>query len=342
MSAYPMRTARLEIRMPRASDVDALTAYRNDPEVARLQDWELPWPRERAEATVAAHADRDDLAPGSTQLAVDLDGELVGDLYVGIDEHGGVAEIGFSFATAHQGKGYALEAASAVVDDLVDRLGVHRVMAQLSLENLASARLLERLGMTVESVSPASFWWRGTWDDNLVYAMSADERRAWRDRDRGAPAQVRLVPLTHENVFAYRRLRTHRTQERFVAPVDQSFVEALFPEPARGQPVVPVLLGIEADGEPVGFLMYADAVEAGTPEPYLWRFLLDRRHQRRGIGQRALSAWLADLRAAGHRTVRTSWVPERGGPEPFYTRLGFVPTGEVEDGEVVARLDLGG
>ena len=35
-----------------------------------------------------------------------------------------------------------------------------------------------------------------------------------------------------------------------------------------------------------------------------------------------------------------SAVPGDGSPIPFYTRLGFVPTGEVEDGEDVLRLDL--
>lgn len=338
---YPLRTERLLLRMPREDDIDALTAYRNDPDVARLQDWDLPYPRERAEKLVAAHADRDDVEAGKgTQLAVDLDGQLVGDIYVGIDEHCGVAEIGFSLVTAHQGKGYAVEAASAVVDDLVDRLGVHRLVAELSPDNLASARLLERLGMTFEHLAEKSFWWRGAWDDNLYYSMSADERRAWRNRPRTAPEEVRLVELTHENAWAYGRLRTHRTQERFVATMDQSYTDALFPEPEDGQPVLPVLRGIEADGEPAGFLMWADAINEGTPDPYLWRFLVDRRHQGRGVGRRALELWTADLRSAGHSAVETSWVQGTGGPEPFYLAAGFVPTGEMDDGEAVARLSL--
>ena len=338
---YPLRTDRLVLRMLREEDVDVLTDYRNDPDVARLQDWDLPYPRERAERLVAAHADRDDVVPGrGTQLAVDLDGHLVGDLYVGLDEHAGVAEIGFSLSTAHQGRGYGVEAVSAVVDDLVDRLGVHRLVAELSPDNLASARLLERVGMTFEHLAEKSFWWRGAWDDNLWYSMSADERRAWRDRPRTPPQEVRLVELTHENARAYGRLRTHRTQERFVATMEQSYTDALFPEPEGGHPVRAVLRGIEADGEPAGFLMWADAVNEGTPDPYLWRFLVDRRHQGRGIGRRALDLWTADLRAAGHRAVVTSWVQGRGGPEPFYRAAGFVPTGELDDGEAVARLSL--
>jgi RimJ/RimL family protein N-acetyltransferase len=338
---YPLRTERLLVRMPREDDIDVLTAYRNDPDVARLQDWDLPYPRERAEWLVAAHADRDDVAPGEgTQLALDLDGQLVGDVYVGLDAHCGIAEIGFTLAAAHHGQGYAVEAVSAVVDDLVDRLGVHRIVGELSPDNLASARLLERLGMTFEYFAAKSFWWRGAWDDNLFYSMTADERRAWRDRPRQAPYRVRLVELTHENFRDYQRLRTHRSQERFAPTVEESYAEALFPEPAGDPPVVPVLRGIEADGEPVGFLMYADAADEGTAVPHLWRFLVDRRHQGRGIGARALQTLRHELRSAGHLTLQARWVQAPAGPEPFFLRAGFVPTGEPVADEVVARLAL--
>lgn len=340
-TAYPLHTDRLTIRMLTGEDIDALTAYRNDPAVNALQDWELPYPRERAERLVAEHADRDDVLPGqATQLAIALDGQLIGDIYVGLDEHAGIAEIGFSLAGDHQGKGYAVESVSAVVDDLVDRLGVHRLVGELSPDNGASARLLERLGMTFEYFAEKSFWWRGAWDDNLFYSMTADERRAWRDRPRTPPEQVHLVELTHENVWNYRRLRTHRSQERFVATMDQSFADALFPGPNDGHPVVAVLLGIEADGAPAGFLMWADALNEGTPVPYLWRFLIDRRHQGRGIGARALTQWTSELRRAGHTAVEASWVQARGGPEPFYLKAGFALTGEMDDGEAVARLEL--
>src|SRR5690606_30452806 len=211
-------------------DVDTLTAYRNDPQVAALQDWELPYPRERAEQLVIAHADRVDVQAGTgTQLAIERDGQLIGDMYVGLDDHCGIADIGYTLTTANQGRGYALEAVSAVVDDLIDRVGVHRIVAELSKENDVSVRLLERLGMTFEYFAELAFGWRGAWDDNLYYSMSADDRRAWRTRPRTAPSVVRLVPITEANQWAHRKLRTHRSQERFVAPVEQSYGDALFP-----------------------------------------------------------------------------------------------------------------
>ncbi|MBC2932033.1 GNAT family N-acetyltransferase [Nocardioides sp. zg-1228] len=337
-SPYPMRTERLTLRLPRAEDVPALTAYRNDPEVAALQVWELPWSEERALELVARHAGLTDLADGGRhQVLIEQDGRVVGDLFVGLHEHGGVAHLGFTLARAAQGQGIATEAASAVVADLVERLGVHRVVAELSPRNLASARLLERLGMTFEVETHRSFWWRGGWDDNLVYAMSAAQWRAWRDRPRTPPTDVRLVEITDDTFRRWTRVGVHHTQQRFVATVQQSFVDALFPGTRDGVPLVADCRGIEADGDPAGFLMWSES----PPRPYLWRFLVDRRHQGRGIGRRALDLWVRAMRERGHAEAETSWVQAPGGPEAFYLASGFVPTGEHDDGEALARLRLG-
>lgn len=171
--AYPMRTERLVLRPLRDSDIDVILAYQNDPSVSALQGWDLPVTRERVERHVAQQSSWSDIVPGEPrQIGIEAEGELVGDVYVRLDEHGGVAEIGFTLRTEHQRKGYAFEAASAVVADLIERLGCHRILGQLSPKNVRSARLLEALGMHVESLAPRSHWCRGAWDDNLVYAMS--------------------------------------------------------------------------------------------------------------------------------------------------------------------------
>ncbi|MDO5535714.1 MAG: GNAT family N-acetyltransferase [Propionibacteriaceae bacterium] len=176
--AYPRRTDRLLLRPLRESDIDVILTYRNDPAVADLQDWDLPVTRDHVERHVDAQSGWSDITPGEArQIGIEHEGELIGDLYVDLHEQGGVAEIGFTLRSEYQGKGFAFEAASAVVEDLVERHGCHRILAQLSPKNARSAKLLEKLGMHVESFAPRSYWCRGAWDDNLVYAMS-DER--WR------------------------------------------------------------------------------------------------------------------------------------------------------------------
>lgn len=338
---YPLHTERLVIRLLRSDDAAAFAAYRNDPEVARFQAWDLPYTEDDARALIADQADRDDLVAGSwTQLAVEHEGRVVGDVCAGLDEHSGVAEIGFTLAPEHQGRGYATEAALALVTDLVERLGVVRVRADLDPANVASMRVLEAIGLEFEVTTQQSYWWRGAWADNTSYGATAAEWRAWHARPTSAPDDVRLVALDPDNVSAYAALRTHHSQESFVATVRKSFQDALFPEIVNGLPAIPRLFGVEADGEPVAFMMYADTNPA-FPEPYLWRLLVDRRHQRRGIGRRVLDLLCDLLRERGHRTLTISWQEGPGGPEPFYLRYGFERTGgRVDDDEIEGRLQL--
>jgi GNAT superfamily N-acetyltransferase len=76
------------------------------------------------------------------------------------------------------------------------------------------------------------------------------------------------------------------------------------------------------------------------PEPYLWRLLIDRLHQRRGIGDRVLDLIADECRAMGDTALLTSWVEGKGSPRPVYERHGFLPTGNIHDGETEARWAL--
>ncbi len=99
-----------------------------------------------------------------------------------------LAIIGYSMSPAHQGRGYATEAAGALVDRLFDRLHVHRVAATLDPANVSSARVLERLGFRYEGRGVKAAYVRGEWADDDRYAILADERLAWRERPHGPPS----------------------------------------------------------------------------------------------------------------------------------------------------------
>jgi RimJ/RimL family protein N-acetyltransferase len=134
-------------------------------------------------------------------------------------------------------------------------------------------------------------------------------------------------------------LATHHTQRRFVATMADSFADAADPEMHAGAPVVPWMRAIEADGTIAGFLMTAEPRWPGEP-PYLWRLLVDRYHQGRGIGTRAVGLLVDRLRAEGHQRLLVNWVRDAGGPEPFYLALGFRLTGAIQDGEHEGELLL--
>jgi RimJ/RimL family protein N-acetyltransferase len=301
-----LRTPRLRIRMMRDTDAETLTAYRNDPEIAAMQDWDLPYPLERARASLAGQAGRDDIAAGEwTSLAVELatpyeggpDGELIGDVACRLDDRAAIAEVGYTLRREFHGKGYATEAAGALVDHILATTPVHRIEASLDPENVPSMRVLESVGFVYESLSRKNYFMRNEWYDDVRYAMLREDRAAWLARPTAAPAAVDLVEITPDDAHLWGRVVTHHSQERLVSPVHRSYRDALFPDVVDGAPVVPWIRGVLADGERVGFVMLAE-VTPHHPEPFLWRLLVDRLHQRRGIGSMILAAVRAHLTEA--------------------------------------------
>ncbi|MFB9909625.1 GNAT family N-acetyltransferase [Allokutzneria oryzae] len=151
--------------------------------------------------------------------------------------------------------------------------------------------------------------------------------------------RVRLVEITDENRDAVCALRVDPAQERFVASVARSLEEAA--STPEGEPWYRAVYSAD---EPVGFVMLSWNVPPGRPGiigPYfLWRLLIDRHHQGRGFGREALDQVVDLVRADGATELLTSHQPGEGGPGPFYRRFGFQPTGEIDNGETVLRLDL--
>jgi RimJ/RimL family protein N-acetyltransferase len=336
----PLRTQRLLLRPMRTEDAASIATRRSDPEVARYQSWTTPYPLERAQALVADIVAMDGPTDGEwwmLTVADPGDSTVLGDLVVHLTWQGRTAEIGYTLARDAWGAGYAVEAASELVRYLFDDLGVNRVEAMLHPENPASAMVLERIGMRFEGHTRGSFWLGDENSDDWIYGMIRADWEAWKGRPRHTPTTVRLVEITVDNFVEVERLVTHRTQQRFVSPVCASFADAMFPEVVDGAPLVPWMRAIEADGALVGFVMVALTTEV-HPEPYLWRLLVDRMHQRRGIGRAALDLLVEQCREWGDRSLLTSWTPGKGSPEPMYLDYGFVPTGNIVDGETEGRF----
>ncbi|CAN5213065.1 hypothetical protein BH23ACT9_BH23ACT9_11630 [soil metagenome] len=339
----PIRTNRLLLRRPHAGDVEALLARRNEPEVAAMQSWSLPFSPEQAEALVAAVAEADSLRNGEwgmLTVADDEDAVVLGDLAFCPTWEGRAVEIGFTMARSAWGHGYAVEAVEGLLTRLWASDRLTRVHAALHPDNIASAQVLERTGFTYEGRTRLSYWVGEDNTDDLLYGMTRDDLQSWRSRPQHSPTTVSLVAVTPDNAPAVRRLTTHHSQQRFVAPTLHSLADALIPGTKAGAPVAPWYRAIDADGELTGFVMLTQVTDA-HPDPYLWRLLIDRRHQRRGVGAMALDLVIEECRGWGADRLLVSWCEGRGTPAPFYLARGFVPTGEVDEGgEVEAVLAI--
>jgi len=170
---------RLVIRRFASGDAEALASYRTDGEVARYQDWECPYPISEARKFIAS---LHHLAPGTPgpwfQFAVSLasSGTLLGDVALRTSRVDvGQAELGFTFASAHQGQGYATEAVRAVVQYAFGQLAMHRVFSRTDARNLRAQRLLERIGFRQEGEFRESTWFKGAWATDILYAQLESE-----------------------------------------------------------------------------------------------------------------------------------------------------------------------
>jgi diamine N-acetyltransferase len=152
------------------------------------------------------------------------------------------------------------------------------------------------------------------------------------------PLHVSLREITAATVRSVCELSVASNQTSFVAPNTVSLAQALFAPEAWYRAVY--LLE-----EPVGFVMLEDKSLCvplpETPQVELWRFMIDARHQGRGIGRAAMLRVIEHVRGRGLFTsLSCSYVPGPGCPEAFYQGLGFEHTGSVKGGEVVLSLPL--
>jgi diamine N-acetyltransferase len=144
---------------------------------------------------------------------------------------------------------------------------------------------------------------------------------------------VSLREITRETLREILKLSVESGQEQYVSNNAVSIAQAHFHEDAWFR-------GIYDGDTPVGFVMISDIPEKA--EYYLWRFMIDEHHQRKGFGTRALELLIEHVRTRPNAThLYTSYKTGEGSPEGFYLRCGFVPTGDVDEyGEHLARIEL--
>ncbi|NNF65087.1 MAG: GNAT family N-acetyltransferase, partial [Acidimicrobiia bacterium] len=142
-------TDRLLIREFRESDEADLLARRNDPKVAKFQNWELPVTPEQAHDMAVSLARMEGPEDDEWYMPIVVDketGVTLGELALHCQSDMRTAEVGYTFASEHWGNGYAVEALGALVAWLFEAVGVTRVFGMLHPENVASAQVLERTG----------------------------------------------------------------------------------------------------------------------------------------------------------------------------------------------------
>lgn len=144
--------------------------------------------------------------------------------------------------------------------------------------------------------------------------------------------QVTLRDITEYNLIEVMKLDVLPEQKKCVAPNSVSIAQGHYSKTAWFK-------GIYLKEQPVGFVMLD--LNEEKPEYYLWRFMIDARFQGKGYGKEAMEMIIDYVKTLPNaQDLLTSCVPGEDGPEAFYRKLGFVPTGDKEDDEIVLRLEF--
>ncbi len=178
-----LETERLTLREFREDDWSSMLAYWRDPRYGRYYP-EYADPESFVRELVAMFVGSQSVEPRrSFQLAIVAGDEerLIGNCGIRVNNADlGEANIGYELDPQQWGKGYATEAAQAIVAFGFDELLLHRIWAECVADNVGSARVLEKLGMRREAQLREHQFYRDRWWDTLIYAVLDREWRAAR------------------------------------------------------------------------------------------------------------------------------------------------------------------
>lgn len=157
--------------------------------------------------------------------------------------------------------------------------------------------------------------------------------------------ELRKVDLS--NLWEILDLKVFPDQAEFVAPNDVSILEA-YATTASGYIALP--FGIYENGAPVGFVMFGYGPAGDAEEPpvaegnyCLWRFMIDKAYQHKGLGRKALSLCIEYLRSFPCGKADCCWLsyePENRRAKAMYEKAGFVENGQMCGEEIVSVLNL--
>lgn len=175
----PIHSKRLILRRFTPSDVADLMEFVAHPSVAN-EVLQMGTTEAQLQDYIAL---QNSFQPFEPHKVFDLGIERIEDLkLIGIVttilKHHYKAEIGYGLGIAHRGRGYATEAARALIDTCFTALGLHRVQAIASSGNPASVRVLERLGMKLEGRLREANLRDGEWCDLYYFGMLENEWRS--------------------------------------------------------------------------------------------------------------------------------------------------------------------
>ena len=179
----PIRTKRLLIREFRPSDRQTLLAFVRDPDQIKHMLLFLDT-EEQLDAFLSIIIEGASAEPRlEWHFAVEdaATGNYLGSCCLMVERSSpSSAELGYWFLREAWGQGYATESSAAMLELGFHRLGFHRVLGKCHTQNAASAKVMEKLGMTYEGTLREHIWLRDHFRSSRIYGMLEGEYKTAR------------------------------------------------------------------------------------------------------------------------------------------------------------------
>ena len=172
-----IKTNRLILRPVELSDAKAIFHYRSNFDDNKYQGW-IPYSindvKEFIKIKITPFFNTENTW---FQFAITTihDNRLIGDVGVHFFSNGNQVEIGCTLDKDFQHNGYATEAIRGLIDHLIFKLKKHRITASVDPRNVASIRLIERMGFKKEAYFKQRIFIRGEWTDDVIYSILKED-----------------------------------------------------------------------------------------------------------------------------------------------------------------------
>jgi ribosomal-protein-alanine N-acetyltransferase len=173
-----LETERLILRDFVADDWEQVHVYASDADLVKFMDWG-PNSENATKDYIDTMIQSQQQTPRAVyEFAMTLkeNGFLIGGCGLHVEEHS-QASLGYCLNRGFWGCGFASEAAYALCKVGFRELNVHRIFATCRPENIASAKVMEKIGMTKEGLLREHFYVKGKWQSSFLYSVLANEFR---------------------------------------------------------------------------------------------------------------------------------------------------------------------
>lgn len=167
-----IKTNSLLLRKINPEDAEMVFKWMSDPEVCKYERWS---PHQSIDYTHGYIVEVFDgyKSDRTYQWGIQLAEELIGSVsIVNVNDYDKKATLGYCLARRYWSNGYTTEAVKAVIDYMFLKIGLNRIEASHSVKNIASGRVLEKVGMVLEGQAKDYYYCNSGFQDSKLYAIT--------------------------------------------------------------------------------------------------------------------------------------------------------------------------